>query len=257
MTPLVQVLQLLADNACLADSRLLSHYTASTSQHQPVDRQSSESAPCYATDHEQHAAEQNKQPVYDCDGFSHRKTFWNQPYQYPNSSMHQRQAHSSATSSADNRVQCNDEGTAASHRQAIAELAEAPDNHSHDNANHSSYQAQCLGEVPPTSPPPRPPGRGWLRWFGFGVVTAVVLQFVVGWLLVSPVWERFFGRFVWNRGAKPAAAATPAAPSGLPQTQSTALVLYSDSAETVEWVNMMWRKVPCPPAALALPNPAT
>ena len=129
------------------------------------------------------------------------------------------------------------------HRQPVVEMAE----HYTDDmpaSGHETYsRAQSIG-VPPSVPNPPPPraGQGWLQWFGLGALAAIVLQFVVGWLLVSPVWERFFGRFVWNRGEK-SKEEPQAAAAGVPATESTALVLYSDSAETVEWVNMMWRKV--------------
>ena len=96
--------------------------------------------------------------------------------------------------------------------------------------------------VPPAAPPPPPPRHHSWRIFGLGAIFAIILQFVASWLSVSPVWERFFGRFVWNRGKQEAAADQP--PAFEASSESTALVLYSDSAESVEWVNMCWRKVP-------------
>lgn len=95
--------------------------------------------------------------------------------------------------------------------------------------------------VPPIDPTPPPPRHHGWRIFGLGAIFAIVLQFVISWLSVAPVWERFFGRFVWNRGKREAAAQE--APAFKANSESTALVLYSDSAESVEWVNMMWRKV--------------
>lgn len=129
------------------------------------------------------------------------------------------------------------------HQQPVAEVAEQLADDMPTYGHESYSQAQSIGIPSPTpTPPPPKRGQGWLTWFGLGAITAVVLQFVVGWLLVSPVWERFFGRFVWNRGER-SATPPPAAAAGMPATESTALVLYSDTAETVEWVNMMWRKV--------------
>lgn len=104
-------------------------------------------------------------------------------------------------------------------------------------------KAQSIGASPSPLPVPPPKGYGW-KLFGFGAVCAMILQSVVGWLSVSPVWEWFFGRFVWNRGQREPAG--PDAPAFKPNSNSTALVLYSDSAESVEWVNMCWRKAsPC------------
>ena len=34
--------------------------------------------------------------------------------------------------------------------------------------------------------------------------------------------------------------------TGLPKSTSTAMVLYSDNAESVEWFNMCWRKASIP-----------
>ena len=126
------------------------------------------------------------------------------------------------------------------HAQPVADIAESASAAQHE---HTHAQSQSVGVSP--SPPPSnpPPGHGW-RLFGLGAVFAIVLQFVVGWLSVSPVWERFFGRFVWNRGEKEAPAPDP--PAFQANSESTALVLYSDSAESVEWVNMCFRKVQFP-----------
>ena len=49
-------------------------------------------------------------------------------------------------------------------------------------------------------------------------------------------------RFIWSRREPPPAKKEePKADA----EESTALVLYSDYAESVEWVNMCWRKVGC------------
>ena len=119
--------------------------------------------------------------------------------------------------------------------QSFAELA---DSTAEAHSEHS--QRQYVG-VPPAAPPPPPRcHRSW-SVFGLGAMFAIVLQFVASWLSVSPVWERFFGRFVWNRGEQEATSDQP--PAFEANSESTALVLYSDSAESVEWVNMCWRKV--------------
>lgn len=130
------------------------------------------------------------------------------------------------------------------HAQPFADIAESASAAQHD---HTHARPQSIG-VLPTSPPSTPPPRHGWRLFGLGAVFAVVLQFVVGWLSVSPVWERFFGRFVWNRGEREAPAPDP--PAFQANSESTALVLYSDSAESVEWVNMCWRKVQSPQCCL-------
>ena len=122
--------------------------------------------------------------------------------------------------------------------QPIAEMADA---HERPHA-HSHTQTQSIGVLPAPQPTPSPKGHGW-RIFGLGALFAIVLQFVVRWLSVAPVWERFFGRFVWNRGEREATAPDPDPPAFKGSSNSTALVLYSDSAESVEWVNMCWRKV--------------
>lgn len=123
--------------------------------------------------------------------------------------------------------------------QPFADIAESASAAQHEQS-HSHAHSQSVG-VPPSPPTPQPPPKfGW-RIFGLGAVFAVLLQFVVGWLAVAPVWERFFGRFVWNRGEREAASPDP--PAFKASSKSTALVLYSDTAESVEWVNMCWRKV--------------
>lgn len=48
-------------------------------------------------------------------------------------------------------------------------------------------------------------------------------------------------RFIWSRREPPPAKEEPKDSC----EESTALVLYSDYAESVEWVNMCWRKVGC------------
>lgn len=106
---------------------------------------------------------------------------------------------------------------------------------------HSEHRQRQFVGVPPPAPLPPPPRHHSWRIFALGAVFAIVLQFVASWLAVSPVWERFFGRFVWTRGKQDAAAEQP--PPFEANSESTALVLYSDSAESVEWVNMCWRKV--------------
>ena len=126
------------------------------------------------------------------------------------------------------------------HAQPVADIAESASAAQHE---HTHAQAQYIG-VSPTPPPSTPPPRHGWRLFGLGAIFAIVLQFVFGWLSVSPVWERFFGRFVWNRGEREAPA--PDSPAFQANSESTALVLYSDSAESVEWVNMCWRKVQLP-----------
>lgn len=127
------------------------------------------------------------------------------------------------------------------HAQPVADIAESASAGQHEHTHaHTHAQSQSIGILPTPPPSAPPPRHGW-RLFGLGAVFAIVLQFVVGWLSVSPVWERFFGRFVWNRGEREAPAPDP--PAFQANSESTALVLYSDSAESVEWVNMCWRKV--------------
>ncbi len=125
--------------------------------------------------------------------------------------------------------------------QPFADIADASNDAQHERMHaHAHAQTHSIGVPPAPQPTPPPRGHGW-RVFGLGAIFAIVLQFVVGWLSVSPVWERFFGRFVWNRGERETPAPDP--PPFKANSKSTALVLYSDSAESVEWVNMCWRKV--------------
>eukprot|EP00891_Asterochloris_glomerata_P002707 jgi/Astpho2/2707/Aster-00893 len=90
-------------------------------------------------------------------------------------------------------------------------------------------------ETPPAPPMPRDPGRGHHGWgmFTLGVFLAMALQFLFSWLSVSPFWENIF-----SRREPPPAKEEPKDSC----EESTALVLYSDYAESVEWVNMCWRK---------------
>lgn len=115
-------------------------------------------------------------------------------------------------------------------------------------------QAAALSRaIPP--PPPRPSGVE-ARFFTLGAVAAVALHYLINFAGTLPVVRSMVQRFVWWSEPKgPALPPTPPGASTQPGSGdgaggtgagSTALaVQYSEDAESVEWVNMCWRKVSC------------
>ena len=106
------------------------------------------------------------------------------------------------------------------------------------------------------------------RWLGYGVALAMLLQYTLHWASHLPVWQRLQQRFIWWRHGAPTderplqssmgdriwycgtaqqarreEAMTGLMAAGTINNTTTAMVLYSDNNEAVEWLNMCWRKV--------------
>ncbi|CAL8470275.1 g9817 [Coccomyxa elongata] len=81
-----------------------------------------------------------------------------------------------------------------------------------------------------------------LRMVLLGAGLALCAHYVLQWLGHMPWWQRISRRFIWWHADAP-----PHSPygayAGEPDTTTTAMVLYSDNEEAVEWVNMCWRKM--------------
>ncbi len=105
--------------------------------------------------------------------------------------------------------------------------------------------------IPP--PSPRPSGVE-ARYFTLGAIAAVTLHYLINFTGTLPVVRSLVQRFVW--WSEPKGPALPPTPPGAGAhggadglaggagNGTTALaVQYSEDAETVEWVNMCWRKV--------------
>ena len=93
----------------------------------------------------------------------------------------------------------------------------------------------------PFAPPPPLPGRDG-RFFVAGMAAALGATALLRWASHLPLMRRIVRQFVWwapegdgEGGSTSTAARNDAA--------TTALVLYQDDAEAVEWVNMCVRKV--------------
>lgn len=108
----------------------------------------------------------------------------------------------------------------------------------------------------PIAPPPPPNSGVEVRYFTFGAIAAVLLHYLVNFAGTMPVVRGIFQRFVWwtDRPPGPPPTAPGASKHGAGKEGSaggqeggggtTALaVQYSEDAESVEWVNMCWRKV--------------
>ncbi|KAL4440462.1 hypothetical protein ABPG75_003463 [Micractinium tetrahymenae] len=105
--------------------------------------------------------------------------------------------------------------------------------------------------IPP--PPPRPSGVE-ARFFTLGAIAAVALHYLVNFAGTLPVVRSLVQQFVWWSEPKgpalppppPGASSLPGGADGLAAGAvggTTALaVQYSEDAESVEWVNMCWRK---------------
>jgi hypothetical protein len=107
--------------------------------------------------------------------------------------------------------------------------------------------------IPP--PPPRPSGLE-VRYFTTGAIAAVALHYLVNFAGTLPVVRSLVRRFVWwsdPRGSAPAEGPSESGagrdggeqgsgPGSAGGTTALA-VQYSEDEESVEWVNMCWRKV--------------
>ncbi|KAK9809249.1 hypothetical protein WJX72_012084 [[Myrmecia] bisecta] len=110
-------------------------------------------------------------------------------------------------------------------------------------ASVSGRRVEAIPGVAAAAAAPAPsPGRGWSgrdwRILTLGAMIAFVIHVAINYMVHTPIWRRFSRRFIWWRGH-------PADDPSQGQTDSTttAMVLYSDNAESVEWFNMCWRKV--------------
>ncbi|KAK9807914.1 hypothetical protein WJX73_000677 [Symbiochloris irregularis] len=101
--------------------------------------------------------------------------------------------------------------------------------------------------LPAAAPHHQRPSLGpnpW-KWLVWGALFALVAQYVVQWLSYLPLWQRLKTRFIWWKNSVNKEADQSRSFSnyeGTPNTTTTAMVLYSDNAESVEWFNMCWRK---------------
>ena len=100
---------------------------------------------------------------------------------------------------------------------------------------------------PPRGPAPTP--RGGLtpvhdgRLLATGAAAALAAHTAMRWAAHLPPAQRLLRRFVWWRGDSAPGGAPPLFGGGSQaEPRSTALVLYQENAEAVEWVNMCWRK---------------
>eukprot|EP00884_Botryococcus_braunii_P009554 jgi/Botrbrau1/185/Bobra.0022s0165.1 len=118
--------------------------------------------------------------------------------------------------------------------------------------SRAGFSGRVLGRGPqqlaamPHPLQPRPQGvlgvtgRDW-RLMLVGAVLAVLTNVFLAWATHLPLLQRIVHRFIWWGNRAP-----PAGPygaySGEADNQTTAMVLYSDTSESVEWINMCWRK---------------
>ena len=101
-------------------------------------------------------------------------------------------------------------------------------------------------------PPSQAPSGVEIRFFTLGAIAAVALHYLVNFTGTLPVVRSLVQRFVWwhepkepslpptreEEGARRGRGGGSGGPGG-----TTALVQYSEDEESVEWVNMCWRKV--------------
>ncbi|KAI7838615.1 hypothetical protein COHA_007622 [Chlorella ohadii] len=101
----------------------------------------------------------------------------------------------------------------------------------------------------PIAPPPPAPSGVEVRYFTFGAIAAVLLHYLVNYAGTLPVVRSVFRNFVWwsERPPGPGPAPPPSAAGegrsdGAPGGTTALAVQYSEDEESVEWVNMCWRK---------------
>lgn len=110
-------------------------------------------------------------------------------------------------------------------RQPLGELAEA-----------AAFSARPL-------PPPPLPSRAHARYFTLGVFAALGAHYVLSFVSTLPAVRRLVNRFVWwgpfgpSPGGGGDGAQAAGASGGLP-----AMPTPAEEGESVEWVNMCWRK---------------
>ena len=130
---------------------------------------------------------------------------------------------------------------------------------------HSFQVAQLIAPHPP---PARPAyGRDW-QLLAAGAFLALAFHVAAKWISHLPIWQRLVRRFIWWKDGELAdtsyTGSINSACQGLESciiyfsgapldehscaaggsgTSTTALTLYNDNAESVEWFNMCWRKV--------------
>lgn len=104
----------------------------------------------------------------------------------------------------------------------------------------------------PIAPPPPAPSGVEVRYFTFGAIAAVLLHYLVNYAGTLPVVRSVFRNFVWWSERPPGPAPLPPTPTpaagergsdGKPGGTTALAVQYSEDEESVEWVNMCWRKV--------------
>lgn len=95
--------------------------------------------------------------------------------------------------------------------------------------------------MPLPRPPPPLPGRDG-RVFALGVAAALGATALLRWASHLPLYRRIVRQFVWWAPDGDGDGGNGSTGSR-PDATTTALVLYQEDAEAVEWVNMCVRKV--------------
>lgn len=124
--------------------------------------------------------------------------------------------------------------------------APAPHHHAGQQVAHLAAVSHA---IPP--PPPRPSGVE-VRYFTLGAIAAVALHYLINFAGTLPVVRSLVQQFVWwHEPKRPALPPPPPGRTGDAGARAGAsgsgtaggAVQYSEDEESVEWVNMCWRKV--------------